>query len=249
VRGESSIVNGFLKLLVVISSIGIILAVYFISTSLYSYHKSSEKYKELGTIYLEESKKDHSDVFKKMSSINDDYLGWLSLPSTNIHYPIVKTDNNEFYLSHNFYLEKDKAGAIFMDSRNSTTKLDQHTIIYGHDMKDGSMFGNLSEYLDETYLLKHKIIQTDFLDNTYEWEIFSVSIVSETDWMKVSFQEQAEFEDFLSKIRNTSTILLNTDFEKIGSILTLSTCSTDDSERLVLHAKLLTEEREIDENI
>ncbi|WP_318507009.1 class B sortase [Bacillus sp. T3] len=244
-----NIVNGFLKFLIVISSIGIILAVYFISTSMYSYHKSSEKYKEINTIYQEERKKGNSDVFKKMSSINEDYLGWLSLPNTNIHYPIVKTDNNDFYLSHNFYLEKDKAGAIFMDSKNSSTKLDQNTIIYGHDMKDGSMFGNLSKYLDETYTLNHSLIQTNFLDNTYDWEIFSVSIANESDseWMKVSFPEQTEFEDFLSKIKNNSSIFTNTKIEQAETILTLSTCSTDDTERLVIHAKLLTKGRETDE--
>lgn len=172
--------------------------------------------------------------------INQDYLGWLSIDSTPIDYPIVKGVDNEFYLNHNFYKEADFAGAIFMDYRNSVDQLDKHTIIYGHDMKDGSMFGSLEKYADSDYWNKHKWIEWEFRGEIYLWEIFSAYVTNDTSWMEMEFKDN-EFTDFLRDIQDQSNFSHHVELTEEDRILTLSTCTVNSTatERFIVHARLI----------
>ena len=127
-----------------------------------------------------------------------------------------------------------------MDARNSIEKLDKNMISYGHNMKDHSMFGSLKKYKTQQFLDEHKTISLDFLNSSYQWEIFSVYTSGSTEWMKTNFTSKSEFELYLHDVRNRSEIESFIEVTPEDTILTLSTCTNiDEDERIIVHAKLL----------
>lgn len=239
-RGEMKIKKVFLVLVTVISLVGISYSLYSIYQNFNSYQVSAHKYKE-----LEESYYQGDDREKSISDINEDFVGWIDIEDTNVSYPVVQTVDNEFYLNHNFYKEQDFVGAIFMDYRMSTDVLDKNIIVYGHNMKDGSMFGNLKKYLDHDYYQDHKYITLDFLDASYEWEVVSIYSTLDTNWMENIFIDEEEFGEYVETIIDNSVISTGVEVDEEDVILTLSTCTTEDREkRFIVHAKLINEERQ-----
>ena len=129
----------------------------------YNLYKIFREYKSNEIIYNEISnivKKDDTEIsisneeYINLKSINDDYIFWLYIPNTNINYPVVKSENNEEYLYKNFKGEENRGGSIFLDANNSLE--DDNIIIHGHNMKDKSMFGTLSNLLKSDYLKSNK---------------------------------------------------------------------------------------------
>lgn len=177
------------------------------------------------------------------SEINTDILAWVKIPGTAIDYPVVKGIDNDFYIDHDIYKRPARAGSIFMDFRNEGLGEDIHTILYGHNMRDGSMFKNLVSYNDEDFLLNHNIIEFHTIYEETKWEIFSV-YSTETDfyYIETNFPTINDYASFLKSIKDRSFFDIDVDVSIDDQILTLSTCSyeTDDS-RFVVHAKRLFE--------
>lgn len=206
------------------------------------YQESGQKYKEIQEIYrggYEGSGTTIASV-ERLTEINEDYVGWIRIDGTKVNYPVVQTNDNKFYLSHNFYKEKDKVGTIFLDAANSNNNLDKNMILYGHNMKDNSMFGELEKFKKEKFFNHHKTIKLEFQGNSYEWEIFSVYTTKDRDWMKKPFASAKEFRDYVSAIKDRSLFISSTEVMSRDQILTLSTCTnTDEEERIIVHAKLI----------
>jgi len=203
------------------------------------YEVSAKTYRVIEDIY-NDAQADSSRT-EEMKGINNDYVGWITIKDTKVNYPVVKTKNNSFYLSHNFYKEEDFVGTIFMDSENVIDSLDKNIILYGHNMKDHSMFGSLKKYLDQDYFQKHKTVQLDILDKTYEWEIFAAYTSHEIDWMQTKFDDENDFENYLSDIHKKSNVSEQIAIDNEDNILTLSTCTvnSNETERFIVHAKLI----------
>ena len=151
-------------------------------------------------------------------------------------------EDNNFYLKNGFDKKKNSAGAIFLDYRNSISFEDDNTIIYGHNRKDGSMFGNLKNVLsDEWFLNKENrkiIVVTENEEIVYE--IFSVYKIEREDYyIQIEIENKNEFIDTLMK-RSERNFGINVS-EK-DKILTLSTCDNNNIYRVVLHAKKLNNE-------
>lgn len=160
------------------------------------------------------------------------------MEGTTINYPVVQNDNNDFYLDHNFYKEPDRVGAIFMDYRNSNRLRDDHTIIYGHHMKDQSMFASLEDVLGKEFSEESEI-KLELKDQTYEWKIFSAYVTSDTGWMQIDFKSDDAFGDFKTNLTNDSKREFHTQLNN-KKILTLATCTTETSDnRIVVHAQLV----------
>ncbi|NMD72454.1 class B sortase [Bacillus sp. DNRA2] len=228
-------------LITFIGCTGVTYSIYSISNQLNEYHESASKYDGLREIYEKSAKASSpQNTHDELQKINKDYVGWIDISETTVNYPIVKGGDNEFYLTHNFYQDTDFAGAIFMDSQNSSGTLDKNTIIYGHNMKDKSMFGSLQNYLDQDFFEKHKNVTIKNLnDHTYIWEIFSVYETTKVDWMKTHFENNSDFTAFLKTIENRSIIQSKTEIKEDDTLLTLSTCTkSNDDRRLIIHAKL-----------
>ena len=130
---------------------------YKIVSILMDYHEVEVINEEAREEYVYYDKDDFPIVdFDKLTAANNDIVGWLYIPDTNVNFPIVKGENNDVYL-HNDYLGRYSfAGAIFMDYRCNSKFKDRETMIYGHNMHSGAMFGRLKKYDDADYLKAHK---------------------------------------------------------------------------------------------
>ena len=195
-------------------------------------------YKQLDTIYKEINIEYEDYLYIDYSNLldsNNDTVGWILINNTNINYPIVRTNNNSFYLSHSFDKSYNNAGWIFMDYRNDISILNnKNTIIYGHGRLDGSMFGSLRNTLNDDWLSNedNHIIKLSTLYESSIWEVFSIyNIPTTIDYLDIDNID-------IDLIRNRSIYDFGIDVSDNDRILTLSTCY-DNSRRIVLHAKLL----------
>lgn len=174
-----------------------------------------------------------SEFLKK----NSDYVGHINLPGTKINYPIVKAQDNEYYLNRNFFREKDILGSIFMDYRNIGMHLDKHTIIYGHYTEQGYMFGDLDKYLDKEYLLENQIIEFSTPQGVKFYKIFSVHISPKINSYLDTTFKRTTFSDFVNNLSDISLVegLEKPDVSK--QLLTLGTCNYAIKDgRLFIHA-------------
>lgn len=230
--------KGISLLLLLTGLFGIIYA----STNIYQYYNeykiSGEKYEQLTAMYNEEQSDSPS-----LSDINSDYVGWISVEGTDIEYPVVLAKDNDYYLDHNFYHEPDKVGAIFMDYRNSADQLGENTVIYGHNMKDESMFGSLKKLIHEDVIDDPKIT-LEFQGEIYEWQVFSAYETYEADWMQVDFENDEDYTTYINSLQQESEKFpLVEKLTSSDKLITLATCTPNDrNERLVVQGKLIKDE-------
>ena len=172
---------------------------------------------------------------------NNDTIGWIQVMGTNINYPVVQTDNNDYYLTHDFRKNYNRGGWVFLDYRNNIDLLENNTIIYGHRRYNESMFGSLKNVLTKSWLnnTDNHIIKVSTLKYNYLFQVFSVySVPNESYYIKTNFVND-EYDDFLKTIQDRSIYNFNTEVNNKAKILTLSTCHND-NDRLVVHSKLIT---------
>lgn len=179
--------------------------------------------------------------FANLKDINNEVTGWIQVNGTNINYPFVQSNDNEYYLTHSFDKSLNNAGWVFMDFRNNIDNLDRNTIIYAHSRNNKTMFGSLNNVLnDDWYNNKdnHLIkISTESMNSL--WQIFSVYVIPTTsDYLKISFNNNEEFMEFSNMLIERSKYSFNTTINENDLIITLSTCYNT-NERLVVHAKLV----------
>ena len=185
--------------------------------------------------------------FTKLKEKNSDTIAFIHMPETNINYPVVQTNNNDFYLTHSFDKSYNKAGWIFADYINKNLKnneLDKNTIIYGHNRQNNSMFGTLSNVFKEEWLSnkENHYINFSTLNNNMVWEVFSTyTIEKEEYYIQSNFSSDEEYISFLNTIKNRSTYKYDVNISKEDKILTLSTCYNND-DKVVVHAKLIKRE-------
>lgn len=225
----------------------------FSAVSLYretgDYREGKAEYKELEEEVIEEkgTKKGRSFTvnFKKLQKMNKDVVGWIRFDAPKvINYPVVQTIDNETYLTKTVDGSRNKVGAIFMDKSNAGNFQGQHTVLYGHNMKDGSMFAGLAKYKNESYYREHPffyIYTPDGKVRTYE--IFSVEITeSDSKSYQMEFADEKEYENYLQLITKNS-LYPATVAKKEVPVVSLSTCTNvKESQRLVVHGTLCKEE-------
>lgn len=225
----------------------------FSAVSLYretgDYREGKAEYKELEEAVVEEKETKEGKAFtvnfKKLQKMNKDVVGWIRFDAPKVlSYPVVQTTDNETYLTKTVDGSQNKVGAIFMDKRNAADFQGQHTVLYGHNMKDGSMFAGLKKYKKESYYRKHPyfyIYTPDGKVRTYE--ICSVEITeSDSKSYQMEFAEEKEYVEYLQRITKNSLYPAAT-AEKERPIVSLSTCTNvKETQRLVVHGILCKEE-------
>ena len=182
--------------------------------------------------------------FKELKKINKNVKGWIVINGTNINYPFVQTSNNTYYLYRSFDKSRNDSGWVFLDYRNNSKELDKNTIIYAHGRVDGTMFGSLKNILKtkwtentSNYIIK---ISTE-TENTL-WQVFSVyRIPTTSDYLKIDFASDEEYQKFLDLLVNRSQFNFNTTLDPSDKIVTLSTCYNND-DKVVMHARLIKKE-------
>lgn len=175
----------------------------------------------------------------KLKDINKDIIGWIRIPDTNINYPILKSDETLSYINHSFNGNYNKNGSIF--TLNNKPFEDNVTIVYGHNMKSGIMFSNLSKYMNEEFFYKHLNFEIYTKNQNYKAKVFScysIGVNEEDSNIKLlDFKEEVEYYKKISKYSLDNI----TGIEKV---VKLSTCSylnnhtTPTNQRYYIIAKL-----------
>jgi sortase B len=245
--GDRPIKRIFLLGVMVISLAAVSYSLFSIFSQMRDYQKSSERYEAVKRIHHDSSISKEKER-RKLLSINGDYVSWIKINGTKVDYPVVQGKDNDFYLTHNFFKQTDFVGTIFMDYRNSRGKFDKQIILYGHNMKDGSMFGYLKKYLEDEFYQSHRYISFDFQGSTYKGVIFSIYRTHNTSLLETNFQTEQDFINYVNSIKGKSVIFIPTEVWKNDTILTLSTCSKDSTERIIVHAKLMDRREQINED-
>jgi len=189
------------------------------------------------------AKENHTEIadridFNALLALNPDTIGWVQIEGTPLEYPVVQTDNNDYYLSHNYLQEESFEGAVFRDYLCNTTTTRNH-VLYGHYMSDESMFGSLWNYQDQAYLKLHPVIQFDQPGHPGDWEIFSIYITkADYDYRQPEFITDGEFIDYMNRLKARSLYDTGVTLDPDDEVLTLSTCIyTFDDARFAVHAR------------
>lgn len=188
--------------------------------------------------------------FQALWDINHDAYAWITIPDTVIDYPILQSSGNldeNYYLNHTIEYAGGFPGSLYTHTWNSRSFTDRNTIIYGHDMLNGTMFGELDKYRDPDYAEEHKYIYVFLPDKILIYEVFAsvtfsdVLIPAEFDFS--TNEGLQKYLDELAATRNMSTYFRD-DITVTGNsrILTLSTCNGNDSQRYLVEAVLIDEQ-------
>ena len=227
-----------------------LIGVFFSVASIIKYYKntleSSQLKEELdNNIKVEINKETNEEVyninFEEIKQKNSDSIAYLNVKGTNISYIVVKASDNDFYLNRNFDKKNNLTGWIFADYHNKFDETDKNIVIYGHNTRDGSMFGTLKRILNkEWYSNQDNYIIALVTDKgTYQYKVFSTyTIVPEDYYINTVFNDN-EFSSFIKELKRRSFFNYGVDITKEDKILTLSSCIGDGKKRVVLHAKLL----------
>lgn len=181
--------------------------------------------------------------FDSLLNRNSDTVAWLKVYGTNINYPVVQSDDNEYYLNHDINKYTTNVGWIFGDYRSNFDTLEKNTIIYGHNLINKTMFGSLPKILNSSWY-KNKnnhYIKMNTVNNKMVFKVFSVyKIDPVVDYLRTSFSSDDEYENWLNTLKNRSIYNFNESVSSEDKILTLSTCDDSGNKRVVLHAKLIS---------
>ena len=163
-----------------------------------------------------------------LREINSDYIGWIHIEGTDVSYPITQGPDNDYYLYRMFDGTYNGAGCVYMDYKNSSAWLDQHTILYGHNMKNGTMFADAVNYRKQEFYDAHPtgLLMTPY--GNFELQFFSAYSpeVHESAW-ETEFASQEFYADWLQNARERSVIRTNVTPTPEDQVITLSTCTYD----------------------
>lgn len=177
--------------------------------------------------------------FASLEAINSDVIGWLEVEALDISYPIAQGDDNDYYLHRTIQKTYNFAGSIFLEYENKSDFSDYNSIIYGHNMKNGSMFGTLKKFRDKATYEQSRYFWICTPEKNYKYEIFSASEVAVGSEAYTLFSAPGEeFEEYLAHMKAQS-LLATDDIEltKNDKVATLSTCTGNDSTRFIVQGK------------
>lgn len=173
---------------------------------------------------------------------NSETVAWIQVNGTNINYPVVQHTDNDYYLEHDFYKRKTNIGWIFGDYRNDFKNFNNNTIIYGHNLINRTMFGQIPYMLKSTWQSNpnNYYIKLSTKNTNTVWQIFSVyKTKPTTDYLQVKFNSLETYSKFIEKLKNKSEYNFNIQVTAEDKIITLSTCDDTGTKRIAVHAKLL----------
>ncbi len=205
--------------------------------------KEVEKSIKIENLVENDTEKVAFDVnFDSLKRQNSDTVGYLKVKNTKIDYVVVQSKDNKYYLTHNFKKKPNSAGWVFADYHNKFDGKDRNIVIYGHNMRNGSMFGTLKKTMTKKWYKNsdNHIITFVTEQGNLKYQVFSVySIPVEEYYINTKFKNNDEFYKFIKTLKKRSIYNFNVTLEKTDKILTLSTCNSGGKNRTVLHAKLV----------
>lgn len=161
-----------------------------------------------------------------LREVNSEVLAWVDIPGTELSYPVLQTGDNQYYLNHTWQNEKNSVGAVFMEHTCAPDLTDFHTILYGHRMRNGSMFGMLKHYEEQSFWEEHPQVYLVTDGGVYLYDIFSAFEVGTREIVyRLDLEESGLEEEFISFCLDNSVIDTGIVPEAGDRILTLSTCT------------------------
>ncbi len=193
------------------------------------------------------------DKYARYLTLYPEFVGWIAIEAANLNDPVVQSkdfNNPHFYLDKGPDRQACESGAIFLDTRNFIHELDRHTVIYGHNMADGTMFGSLDQYKNKTFRNENAIITFDTIYEEYTWEVVNV-FVSNTDfyYIQTYFEDDNDFMRLMNECMALCTYDNDVVIQPTDKILTLSTCTNEIKDgRLVVQARLIESGDDVNRN-
>lgn len=220
-----------------------------------NYQESQEKknVQKIANVPKNPEKKAFTIDWKALKAKNPQIVAWILIPDTEISYPVVQGNDNSFYLTHTFEKKENYAGAIFLDMNANKDFKDRNTLIYGHNVKHGTMFAELEKFKDEKFFKEHPYIYIFTEKQNYRCEVFS--IYSTTDESKSYITQYANDDDYMKYIdmvQKKSDFKTDVKIKPSDRIVSLSTCSYErdgkpSDMRYLLQAKLVAWNQEYKE--
>ena len=243
----------------IVSNIILVIAIVVFAVSAYKlygifseYNKGDKEYQKIQDLVINTEKKDDTKEetfsvdFEKLLEMNSDVVGWIRFDEpSEINYPVVQGRDNEEYLKRTFEANTNKLGTLFVDVNNPGDISGRNTFIYGHNMKNGSMFAQLLKYKDDSFYKEHPyfyIYTPDGKVRTYE--IFSAGVVKDTsDSYIMDYADDAAFQTYIDYIKQQSAYPTSAEVTTASKIVSLSTCTNvRDDERFLVHGVMIKEE-------
>ena len=179
--------------------------------------------------------------FEALTAYNSDIVGWIRIPVTSVSYSLVQAENNNKYLRHSIDLTWNEFGWPFLDYKNSPDFTDKNTVIYGHNITSGLMFADLANIYNGSLGndVTINIYRKDYRLLTYK--VFSTYVYEpESYYLTTQFSNDEAYSTYLSAMMSRSVINFNQTVGVDDTIITLSTCTRDTKNRIVVHAKLVS---------
>lgn len=174
----------------------------------------------------------HNKWREELLSINEDFVGWLTVPGTSVDGAVVQGEDNDEYLRKNFYKEKSIAGTFFLDEMVNLDEKDGNIIIYGHMMKDDTMFGSLKKYKDIDFFKENNIVCWEDKNGENYYKLFAAALVSgsktNTNYMNIQqwakHLNESETKEMLDILKEHSYLYQDDAFRGEGQYIFLVTC-------------------------
>lgn len=231
------------KLCLVICALVFLFSGYQLVKIFMDYKKIDDQNEMIKETVVTEEKEEFSVNFDELKSINQDVQAWINIEGTDISYAIVQSGDNDYYLYRDINQKYSKAGTIFLDYSNKSDFSDFNTIIYGHNMKNGSMFGQLNKYKSEEYYKKHPYIDIYQQGVKRRYEIFAAGqiAVENTVAYKTNPKDIAIRQQIIENTKKTTPYTTGVEVNENDQIITLSTCVGNGNYdyRYVVNAKLI----------
>lgn len=188
--------------------------------------------------------------FDKLQKDNPDIYAWIYIPDTNVDYPVVQASadkDDDFYLNHNIYMKYEFAGMIYSHRLNSKDFRDPVTVLYGHNMLNGSMFATLHKFEDPQFFKKHKTFKVYTPGHILTYTVVSAFVYNDRHVLNTfDFSKKKDLHEYVSTIQDPKSVVSNVRKNiKVTTkdhILTLSTCTSIDSQRYLVQGVLTNDE-------
>lgn len=213
-----------------------------------NYHQSNTEYENIQTDVVKENEEGFFSVdFDTLQKQNPDCIGWIYFEHMDISYPIMQGEDNDFYLKHTFEKTNLAAASIFMDYQNASDFSDMNTFIFGHNMKNNSMFGLLGDFKDEAVYQKNPCFWILTPTGTYRYDIFSCYVAdADTSTYTIYHQESQEYDTYIQTLKQHSAYEIPVEVDGSDHIVTLSTCTGNGYEHRYIVNGVLAERKSND---
>ena len=247
------------KILLALSLIIIMICIIFLVNMYMPEKNDNEKYKNTTTTSetvteqeetTEEELVENPIDFDSLIEINEDVYAWITIPNTLVDYPVVQSaadESDSFYLDHNIDKEYEFAGMIYSQKMNSKDFTDPVTVLYGHNMKNDSMFGSLHYFEDADFFEENEFFYVYMPGHILTYQVVSAYVYDNRHIMNTfNFLEESELQEYIDSILSPNSMTANVregaSITTDDNILTLSTCNSNDEQRYLVQGVLVDDE-------